>query len=278
MSVHEDYKEMLAAHGLGALDASEARSLETHLQGCDECQRELNEWESTAAVLALDTAPIAPSFQLRDRILDAARADVAKSTSAGLTAGSATSRREASKVVSLPTHRKTPPAIPSWFAIAAGLVFVVLLGSLFVLWRQNKAAGEELARLSAQVREAQQQMVRQREAIEIVTAPGARMSELAGTKEMPGAHGMVAFDKNGRAIVMAKGLPPPPAGKAYQLWFIAGGKPMPGKVFMTDESGMGSLTDHMPAEAMSGAVFAITLEPAGGVQAPTGAVYLSSQS
>jgi anti-sigma-K factor RskA len=116
----------------------------------------------------------------------------------------------------------------------------------------------------------------QREAMEIVTAPGARMAELAGTKEMPGAHGMVAFDKNGRAILMAKGLPRPPAGKAYQLWFIAGGKPMPGKVFMTDESGMGSLTDYMPKEAMESAVFAITLEPSGGVPAPTGAIYLRS--
>lgn len=277
MSVHEDYKEMLAVHGLGALDASDARALETHLRDCDECRHELKEWEVTASVLALDAAPIAPSLQVRDRILNAARADVANSNP-GRTVDVSTSQREASNVVSLPTQRKGSPAIPSWFAIAAGLVFFVLLGSLFVLWRQNKAASEELARLSAQVREAKQQMAQQREAIEIVTAPGARMSELAGTKQMPGAHGMVAFDKNGRAILMAKGLPPPPAGKAYQLWFIAGGKPMPGKVFMTDESGTGSLSDHMPAEAMGGAVFAITLEPAGGVQAPTGAVYLSSQS
>ena len=170
------------------------------------------------------------------------------------------------------------PAVPAWFAIAAGLVFVVLLGSLFVLWRQNKAVRQELAQLTDQVNQAKQMMAQQREAMEIVTTPGARMSELAGTKEMPGAHGMVAFDKNGRAILMAKGLPPPPAGKAYQLWFIAGGKPMPGKVFMTDEAGMGSLTDHMPKEAMDSAVFAITLEPSGGMPAPTGAIYLSSQS
>lgn len=278
MSVHEDYKEMLAVHGLGALDASEARALETHLRDCDECRQELNDWEATAAVLALDAAPIAPSQLVRDRIIAGVRVDVANSKSPGRTVAGSTPRREAANVVSLPTQRKSSPAIPSWFAIAAGLVFLVLLGSLFVLWRQNKAASEELARLSAQVREAKQQMAQQREAIEIVTAPGARMSELAGTKQMPGAHGMVAFDKNGRAILMAKGLPPPPAGKAYQLWFIADGKPMPGRVFMTDESGTGSLSDHMPAEAMSGAVFAITLEPSGGVQAPTGAVYLSSQS
>ncbi|MGI8920034.1 MAG: anti-sigma factor [Pyrinomonadaceae bacterium] len=277
MAVHEDYKEMLAAHGLGALDVEEARTLELHLRDCAECSQELDEWKATAAMLALEPAPVAPSEQLRNRIIDAVRTDVAKSKALGRTvADAAASQREGANVVSLPTYRRSSSGIPSWFAIAAGLVFVVLLGSLFVLWQQNKAARQELARLAAKVEETQQQVARQREVIELVNAPGARVSELAGTKEMPGAHGMVAYDKNGRAILMAKGLPTPPVGKAYQLWFIAGGKPMPGKVFTTDASGTGTLTDNMPSAAMNSPIFAITLEPAGGVQAPTGAIYLSS--
>lgn len=104
------------------------------------------------------------------------------------------------------------------------------------------------------------------------------MMELAGTKVMPQAHAMLAYDKNGRAILMAKGLPPAPAGKAYQLWFIAGGQPMPGKVFTTDASGSGSLKDQIPPEARNSAVFAITLEPESGVNSPTGEMYLISAS
>jgi len=104
------------------------------------------------------------------------------------------------------------------------------------------------------------------------------MMELAGTKLVPEAHGMLAYDKNGRAILMAKGLPPAPAGMAYQLWFIAGGQPMPGKVFRTDASGAGTLKDQVPAQARTAAVFAITLEPEKGVQSPTGQIYLSSPS
>jgi anti-sigma-K factor RskA len=104
------------------------------------------------------------------------------------------------------------------------------------------------------------------------------MMELAGTKVMPQAHAMLAYDKNGRAILMAKGLPPAPAGKAYQLWFIAGGQPMPGKVFTTDASGSGSLNDQTPPEARNSAVFAITLEPENGVKSPTGEMYLISAS
>lgn len=271
MAVHEDYKEMLAAHGLRALDPAEARELETHLRACADCRRELSEWEATAAALALDAAPLAPAPELRDRILETVRADAGNTKSASRNTG-----RENSKVVSLRVQQKSALAIPSWFAIAAGLVFVVLLGALFVLWQQNKAARQELAQLAAQVEETRRQAAREREVIELVSAPGARVSELAGTSEMPGAHGMVAYDKNGRAILMAKGLPAPPAGKAYQLWFIAGGKPLPGKVFTTDAAGAGTLTDNMPSAAMNSPIFAITLEPAGGVPAPTGAIYLSS--
>ena len=279
MAVHEDYKEMLAAHGLGALDVEEARALELHLRDCADCSQELNAWKATAATLALEAAPVAPSEELRNRIIEAVRADVADSRSAPRTvAGAPALHREGANVISLPTRRKSSSGIPSWFAIAAGLVFVVLLGSLFVLWRQNQTAKHELARLAAQVQETQKQLARQREAIELVSAPGARMTELAGTKAAPQAHGMVAYNTNGRAILMAKNLPAPPAGMAYQLWFIAGGKPMPGKVFTTDASGAGTLTDSMPSAAMNSPVFAITLEPENGVQAPTGAIYLSSQS
>ncbi len=73
-------------------------------------------------------------------------------------------------------------------------------------------------------------------------------------------------------------MPPPPAGKAYQLWFLAGGKALPGKVFSTDASGAGTLSDQLPAEALKAVGFAITLEPESGVQSPTLPIYLSSGS
>ncbi len=273
---HEDYQEMLAAQALNALDAAEVRVLEAHLQSCAECRSQLSDWEDAAAGLAfaaLEATPLEPSPQVRARILEAIRTD----TTTGSRAKEAADghRLQDPNVVALKQTLRWSPA-QTWGAIAAGLICAALVASLFVLWKQNREARQELARLSGQVRDAQEQLARQREAIEIVAAPGTRMTELAGTKVMPGAHAMLAYDKNGRAILMAKGLPPPPAGKAYQLWFIAGGRPMPGKVFTTDASGAGTLNDQVPAEALSAAVFAITLEPKDGMPAPTGAIYLSS--
>jgi hypothetical protein len=272
---HEDYKDMLTAQALDALEAPAVRDLEAHLQGCAECRLQLSEWEDTAAALAfasLEAKLLEPSRQLRGRILDAVRADV---KALETTKQAEDGHLQPANVLPLKPSR-TWSSAQSWGAIAAGVVLVGLVATLFVLWKQNREARQELARLTEQVRDAQQQMIQQRDLLEIVAAPGTRMRELAGTKVMPGAHAMIAYDKTGRAILMATGLPPTPAGMAYQLWFIAGGKPMPGRVFTTDASGAGTFNDQVPAEALSAVVFAITLEPKDGMPAPTGAIYAIS--
>ena len=267
MLSHDDYKEMLAAHGLGALEVTEARELEAHLQHCADCRQELAEWQATAASLAFGAAPIAPSPRVRDRIIDAVRAEGRHSAN--------------TKTVVVPFERRPKTAwtsLGSLGAIAAALALIGLIISLLILWQQNRAAQAEVARLAAEVRETSEQLAREREMVALITTPGARMAELAGTKEAPGAHAIVAYDKNGEAMLMAKGLPVAPAGKAYQLWFIKGGKPLPGRVFVSDPNGNGRMRDQIPSEALNDAVFAITLEPASGAQSPTGAIYLSSGS
>ena len=104
------------------------------------------------------------------------------------------------------------------------------------------------------------------------------MAKLAGTNMAPGAHATLAFDKNGRAMLMTNGLPAAPAGMAYQLWFIKDNKKMPGKVFNPDAAGNGMFEDQIPAGAREAAVYAVTLEPKTGVPVPTGSIYLVSSS
>jgi anti-sigma-K factor RskA len=150
-----------------------------------------------------------------------------------------------------------------------------LLISVLVLWQQNRAMQREMTRLTTEMRGTQQKIERAQALSELLTAPGVRMTSLAATKEAPGAKAMLAYDRTGHAMLMAKGLSAPPSGKAYQLWYIVGNKPMPGKVFTTDESGNGMLDEQLPQVALNGAVFAITMEPKEGVEAPTGAILLS---
>lgn len=64
-----------AAYALHALNAEEERDYEAHLAGCRQCQEELASFTETAAALAFGAPPERPPAALRERILDAARAD-----------------------------------------------------------------------------------------------------------------------------------------------------------------------------------------------------------
>lgn len=111
----------------------------------------------------------------------------------------------------------------------------------------------------------------------VTPTPGAAsaVALLAGTGVAPQARGRLVYDRqSGRATLYASNLPPLPSGKAYQLWFIVGGRPISGGVFKTDATGRAVLQRQMPTEARNASEFAVTLEPQGGVSAPTGEKYL----
>ena len=245
--VHEDYKEMIPARALSALDAAEERALNEHLENCDECRKELEEWQETAATLAVVADPVEPSPKVRERILSEVRKEL-----------------ETPEVIPFrSTSRNIWRSFGSLGAMAAVVLFTALIVGLIVIWRENRKINEELART--------------REFVQLATTPGARMNELKGVDLGSGATAKLAYDKSGHAMLMADNLPSVPRGKAYQLWFIVGkNPPMPGKTFSPDSAGTGVLKDQMPKEALDSAIFAVTLEPEGGSKAPTSPIYLRS--
>jgi anti-sigma-K factor RskA len=273
---HEDYKALLAAKALTALDVEDARALDSHLESCADCRSEVSEWEATAALLALDATPIEPPAELRERILASVHAE-GKSVEAGSDRAPYFTLAPDSKVLAFERPTKNVWAsFGSLGAIAAMLLIAVLIGALVMLSQQNRVAQAKLVRLSIELEQAKAQIEHQRAIAEMFTSPDSRMAKLAGTRVAPGAHAMIAYDRNGHAMLLAGGLPAAPKGMAYQLWFIKDDKKMPGKVFTPDAAGNGTLEDQMPAVAMADTIFAITLEPEGGVSAPTGAIYLLS--
>lgn len=272
MIVHEDYHEMIPAHALSALDAADEDALGEHLSECAECRIELDEWESTAASLAVVAEPVEPSPLVRERILSAVRQSVPLSQ-----ADSKSERSESSVIPFTSPSRNIWSSFGSVGAIAAVVLFAVLIVSVVILWRENRAAQSNLASISNQLKAEQEELQRSTEFVQLLTTPGARMTELAGTNQAAGATAKLAYDKTGHAMLVANGLPSAPEGKEYQLWFIVGSTaPMPGRSFSTDSTGRGMLKDQVPEAAMDSAVFAITLEPAGGVNAPTGPICLRS--
>ena len=239
--VHDDYKEMIPARALSALDAAEERALNEHLENCSECREELEHWQATAAALSLASEPAEPSPQVRERILSEVRKDL----SADVIPFKSTPRRNFWS------------SFGSLGAIAAVVLLTALVIGLAVLWRQN------------------QRLTREREFVELVNTPGAKVTELRGIDPGLSASAKLAFDRTGRAILMASKLPSVPQGKAYQLWFILGkNPPTPGKTFVPDNSGSVVIKTEIPLEAVD--VFAITVEPAEGSSAPTSPIFLRS--
>jgi anti-sigma-K factor RskA len=262
---HEEYQELMTAQALSALDESDAGRLELHLASCPECRAAMEEWEKTSAWLAMDAPLREPSREVRTRILNQIKSDPGQPA-------------KKTKVIQMPERRGTRSTLQRWGSIAAALMILALGIALIFVLRENRRAKNERDQLAQQIQESQQKLARQREVLTILSSSGARVAELAGTGVAPSARGMVAYDQNGRAVLMTKSLPAPPAGKAYQLWFIFGGSPMPGKVFKTDSSGEAMMSDQIPREALNASVFAITLEPETGVAKPTGEIYLKSGS
>jgi anti-sigma-K factor RskA len=299
---HEDYKELLALEAAGALGAEDSRGLAEHLASCEECRRELAGLRDTAASLLYTLTPVAPPARLRSRVLEQVRALGDAPHASGVEARGATTTRAG--VEDEGTARRTPAVrVPRgdarpglWqlltgrpslgFAAFAAVFVVVALGGLSVaLWQRNRELRAETARLEArledlrrEVASGREQLARAREVNDLLTAPGAAMASLKGMEVAPQAHGSVAFDRHsGRVVLLASALPPAPAGKAYQLWFITGDKRvLPGGVFKTDPEGRGRLADQLPEGVRSGVAFAVTLEDERGVLKAEGSMYLVS--
>ena len=256
---HEDYKEMIPAHAISALDSADDRALTDHLAQCAECQKELYDWQQTAASLALSSFPAEPSPLVRQEILSKIRAEREESTTPRVIPFKSTQKNIWSSCGSLG-------------AIAAAVLVLVLAGYLFVLWRENRTMRNQLQRLLAENQKTQRLMT-------LLQTPGTKVMELSGTSAAPSATAKLAFDQTGHAMVMADGLPAAPGGKEYQLWFLVAGKPpMRGKTFSTDSQGKAMMEDQLPPVALNGVGFAVTLEPQGGSESPTMPIFLHSSS
>lgn len=263
---------MLAAHALGALDAGEARRVEEHLSSCAECRAELDGWRETANTIAYTVNPAEPSPALRSSILETVRSNNALLIPA---VAAETERESSSNVIALPPARRG--RAETFGAIAASLAVIALAASLFLAWRLNETR-KELERYHLAVDALARQASEERQARELLTSPESQSALLTGTNMAPAARAHLAFDRRtGHAMLFAYDLPAAPAGKAYQLWFISNGKVMPGRVFTPDKTGSAMINEQVPvANLDASAVFAVTLEPSGGVSAPTGEKYLLS--
>lgn len=229
--------------------------------------REFADFRDAAALLAHASTPTELRPEVRGRILDAVRNEKQPRTTVA-------------PFRAVPANR----AWPDLLRLAAAIAFIALMIAVVVLWRRDAQSRQEIVRLSQQLDRQQKElatnseaMARQLEVIELISSQGVKRIELAGTATAPTARATFVYGQaSGRATSLAKGLPAPPSGMAYEVWFIPKGEaPIPGKTFTVDAAGQAVIADQIPPAARENITIAVTLEPKGGSPAPTGAVYLS---
>jgi hypothetical protein len=133
---------------------------------------------------------------------------------------------------------------------------------------------ERLARSEAQLAVATRSVATAEARMVVLTAPDMRQVNLVGQPVAPRASGR-AFLSRARGLVFAAAdLPPLPAGRGYQLWVVTAAAPVSVGMIQIDNTGRAAQAFPAPATPDPIAAVAVTIEPQGGVPAPTGDKYL----
>jgi len=161
-------------------------------------------------------------------------------------------RDEEQNVVPIGTRRRVSPVLAAATAIAAA----VAIGLGIYAVSLNNQLDDSRAALSAQQ-----------------AVAGVLADANATTVDMNGGSGKVVVDDSGAAVLVLNALPAAPAGKTYQAWVITDNTPVSAGVFAPRGD---RAVVPIPQAVPDGAVVAVTIEPDGGVSAPTQAPAMTS--
>jgi hypothetical protein len=255
----EETSELAALSVLGALDGEDRVAFERALRESLTARREAESLARVVGALGLTATLVVPGPGVRDRVLSSTRPAVVAKGSRTLTA----------------------------LATAAAVLFAL---GFFWMWAERDearqaavAAREKADGALRQAREAQAQLVAARESLAretafrtLVSQPDARLVRLGPLPPAPRARARVVFNPASReAVLLVSGLDPAPEGKGYAVWVIARSAPVAAGVFQVDASG--NAVHRLPpvAEVEEARTFAVTVEAAAGVAAPSGPMVLA---
>ena len=241
---HDSPQELAAAYALGALSPEETRRFEAFLAGSPEAQREVAEYRDVAAMLALSGPEAAPGEDLRERGL--AR-------------------------VSRPKSAELRPARRSGLlggALAASLLLAAGLGARLA------SVGNEVAQLRENLAAASSQLASREATLDAIFEPGVQMFQLTASGD-PDPGIQLFWDRaRNQAIVNGFRLRQVPEGRAYQLWFIRDGKPVPSVTFKPQANGNARVERVAVPPDGDVSAAAVTVEPEGGSAQPTSPILL----
>lgn len=253
----EERQELCALYVLGALEPEEMADLDARLQAGDpDIIHDIGMFRETVDLLPYGLSAVSPNPEVRNRLMERVRETV--------------------------QEREPPSAVPAsqgllawlrtpwvWLPAAAVAILVLSFGWLATDYQQ------QITRLAAEVKHLRGIATEHERLVSMLSLPNVQIVMLSGTEHATRASARLLWDKEQKAwTVITHDLAPPPPGKAYQLWFLTDGRPMPSHTFQTDIRGTGIIQTKLPSVPDRIAGAAVSLEPEGGVAQPTGNIVL----
>ncbi len=248
---HEEFAELTGLYVLGALTEAERKAFEAHASGCVTCTAEIRSLSAIPGALAQLATPEGPSPEVRRRIM----ASIASGNQARqpFTPAERQASAERPALHDRPAPRRA--TIVAWLAAAAALAIAAGL-AVYALQLQRRMGADQLTAA-------------------VLAAPDLVRIDLAGQSVAPAASARAFWSRAQGLVFTASNLPAAPSGRVYQLWVLSSQPaPMSAGLMKPDANGRVSATIKTPVDMPQPVAMAVTLEPEGGVPAPTGDKYL----
>ena len=266
MERHAEIADRLERYVLDQLPEPERREVEEHLRACGTCAKDVHELRAALVGVAESVPPVTPPAALRERVLAAVATEQQE-----------TARRERRVGIVQPPSRRLWGMLP----LAAAAVLVLAIGAVaFRIDRSRRELAGDLSRLQTLNVDLQERLTRfaaQTDlALSILTAADMREIPLEGRESAVAAAARAYWSPGRGLLLVADRLPAPPAGRIYQVWIIEGGQPVSAGLLGEEPGNRGMLIVTPPRPGTGASVtVAVTDEPPGGLQAPSGTIRLA---
>lgn len=291
--------ELASLYALGVITSSELAELQAEMRTSPEFAESVRGMTRVSVGLTQAVPLVDPPLALRSRVLTSVTGKQF-GIRGGVISRAEAQRDQALKALEAATERdpdfmhrvhERARVWPSYLAAAAAIILAIGAGA-YALQMQGRVdrVEQELTQARALANQAQQDLVSLRRALSdaqvqtqslrleaaVFMAPDVNKVDLAGQPVAPGASARAFWSRSRGVVFAANNLPALPAGKTYQLWFVPGNAAPVSAGLITPDA-TGSATVHFitpPTTPEKIAAMAVTLEPEGGVPAPTGDKYL----
>lgn len=275
---NKNFEELCAAYVLNALETEEQNEFEVMLAEASEEQRQLYQkmW-SAANQLSFTIDGSEPSPDVKEKLMTRIKTE------------SQGPEKDNEDLIIQDVKDPADNAAASeeegfnWlsFTLAASFALLIICLSLILyslnLNTQINQIEEKVAEQQETISDLQAEIQQKEELLSVLESRQAEIIFLSGMESNPDGYGKIIWNTESNDLLLqVSNMPVIQNDNAYQLWVIINNKYIPAGVFSVNSEGEGffKIEEINNADLQSSEAFAVTLEPEGGSQQPTGDTYL----